>query len=435
MFGKNYLLFLLILPFIAISQCNSYEYGEVKVQRSDDGWRLLVDDKPVIVNGMNWDYFPVGTNYEYNIWEETDDFIVEALDYEMSLLNDMGVNAIRVYTGIQPRWIEYIYVNFGIYTMLNHPFGRYGYSLNENWISNTDYSDPQAREILIGEIKDLALKYKGTPGLLLYLLGNENNYGLFWSGAETEDVPEGNKEQTNRARQMYRLFNEGALSIKSIDSKRPVAFCNGDLLFLDLIVEECPDVDILGINVYRGKSFTNLFEVAAEEYDKPLLLTEFGSDAFNSITGEEAQMDQAVYKLANWEEIYANAAGMGKAGNSIGGFTFQFSDGWWKNGQTRDLDVHNTEASWENAGYEFDHIAGKNNMNEEWFGICAKRSVDREGFYALQPRAAYFALQKAHQFNPYSMDAGAEKLGKHFSRINIGEAYEKAKSEKKLNKN
>jgi hypothetical protein len=30
-----------------------------------------------------------------------------------------------------------------------------------------------------------------------------------------------------------------------------------------------------------------------------------------------------------------NAAGLGKAGNSIGGFTFQFSDGWWKYGQTK----------------------------------------------------------------------------------------------------
>jgi hypothetical protein len=30
------------------------------------------------------------------------------------------------------------------------------------------------------------------------------------------------------------------------------------------------------------------------------------------------------------EEIYQNAAGLGKAGNSMGGFTFQFSDGWWK---------------------------------------------------------------------------------------------------------
>lgn len=64
---------------------------------------------------------------------------------------------------------------------------------------------------------------------------------------------------------------------------------------------------------------------------------------------------------------------MGKAGNSLGGFTFQFSDGWWKTGQTTNLDEHDPAASWSNGGYLNDYKEGENNMNEEeWFGICAK---------------------------------------------------------------
>ena len=46
---------------------------------------------------MNWDYFPIGTNYDYSLWNQTDSFIKLALDSEMSLLKDMGVNSIRVY--------------------------------------------------------------------------------------------------------------------------------------------------------------------------------------------------------------------------------------------------------------------------------------------------------------------------------------------------
>ena len=61
-----------------------------------------------------------------------------------------------------------------------------------------------------------------------------------------------------------------------------------------------------------------------------------------------------------------------KLDNSIGGFTFQFSDGWWKFGQTKNLDVHDNNASWANGGYDSDFVEGENNMNEEWFGICAK---------------------------------------------------------------
>ena len=81
-------------------------------------------------------------------------------------------------------------------------------------------------------------------------MGNENNYGLFWAGSETEDFPEEEAEKKligeQRGRPMYRLMNEAAKKIKTIDSRHPVAICNGDVLFLDIVAEECKDVDIYG---------------------------------------------------------------------------------------------------------------------------------------------------------------------------------------------
>ncbi len=417
---------IVILIFTGFSVALFAKANQIDLEKKEDGWRLLVNGDALMVNGMNWDYFPIGTNYMYNIWEESDEFIKKALDYEMTLLKNMGVNAIRVYTGIQPRWIQHIYENYGIYTMLNHSFGRYGLTLDGEWVGNTEYSDPRVQQLLLEEVRQLSQDFKDTPGLLLYLLGNENNYGLFWGGAETEDIPLVDRQSTIRARHMYKLFNEAALSMKAIDSNHPIAICNGDLLFLDIIAEECQDVDIIGINVYRGMSFTDMFDRVENEYGKPILLTEFGSDAFNAITMEEAQREQAIYNVANWKEIYENTAGLGKAGNSLGGFTFQFSDGWWKYGQTIDLDVHNTNASWENGGYKFDHIPGKNNMNEEWFGICAKGPTDEMGFYPLYPRAAYYALKKAHKLNPYAEGITLESIKQHFENIDIEEAYNKA---------
>lgn len=391
--------------------------GHVEVQEYDDGWRLIVNGEPLIVNGMNWDYYPIGTNYTYNIWDESAEFIKEALDYEMSLLADMGVNSIRVYTGIPKEWIEYIYDHFGIYTMLNHSFGRYGLTLDGEWVGNTEYSDTRVIELLLNEVTELARDYSGTRGLLLYLLGNENNYGLFWGGAETEDIPAADELSRNRARSMYRLFNRAVLAMKETDPSRPVAICNGDLLFLDIIADEMPDIDIFGINVYRGVSFTDLYHRVKEEYGKPVLLTEFGADAFNAITQQEDQACQAYYKHGNWKEIYLYVAGMGQTGNSIGGYTFQFSDGWWKYGQTTDLHVHNTEASWANGGYACDYSESENNMNEEWFGIMAKGQTLESGHYKLYPRAAYDVIKKAHQFDPYAPGASPETLTQFFNTI------------------
>jgi len=117
------------------------QHQNVSIKTNTNGHTLEVNGDPFMINGMNWDYFPIGTNYSYSLWNQTDDFIKAALDKEMGLLKNMGVNAVRMYTGVQPKWISYIYENYGIYTMLNHPFGRYGLTLDGVWTPITDYSD------------------------------------------------------------------------------------------------------------------------------------------------------------------------------------------------------------------------------------------------------------------------------------------------------
>lgn len=421
--------FILMATFLSFSQGQ-----EVKVISNPEGMKLQVDGEDFIVNGMNWDYFPRGTNFSYSLWEQSDETIKAALDAEMGLLKNMGVNTIRLYTGIQPKWIQYIYENYGIYTMLNHSFGRYGLTIDGVWTPVTKYDDPATQDLLLSEVTELAEEYKGTPGLLLFLLGNENNYGLFWAGAETEDFPDEedqiNAVGENRGRPMYRLMNEATKQIKSISDSVPVAICNGDVLFLDIVAEECPDVDIYGTNMYRGASFGDAFQKVKDVYGKPILFTEFGADAFNAIENQEDQKSQAYYMVNNWKDIYANAAGLGLAENSLGGFTFQFSDGWWKYGQTENLDVHDSNASWANGGYERDFEEGKNNMNEEWFGVCAKGPTNARGLYDLYPRAAYYALKEAHEFNPHQGEKDLSSVEQYFNDISLMDAVLKARGDK-----
>jgi len=426
---KRVTLFLIVLLGVTTSAAFS-QAEKVVAQKSSEGWKLLVDGKPMIINGMNWDYIPIGTNTFYDFWGESPEFIKKALDNEMALLENMGVNSIRVYEGIPTRWITYIYENYGIYTMLNHTFGRYGLTINGAWQPNTDYSNPAVKKLLVAESKKMVEKYKGTPGLLLFMLGNENNYGLFWEGAETEDIPVEDRKSTIKARAMYETFNEAIVEMKTMDLGVPVAFCNGDLLFLDIIAEKVSDADIIGINSYRGYTFTDLYDRVANEYGKPVLLAEFGSDAFNAITVEEDQLAQAGYQLSNWKDIYGNAAGLGGANNSLGGYTFQFSDGWWKYGQTINLDVHDVNADWDNGGYQFDFVEGENNMNEEWFGITAKGPTDFQGFYELYPRTAYYVLKEVHEFDPYAPGVTSANLNQFFGEIELADAQLKARADK-----
>ena len=428
----------LILVFFLLTALAFSQSDKVSVVNNEEGMKLVVNGKDFMINGMNWDYIPIGTNtVNANFWKKPDDIIKAGLDTEMSLLKNMNVNVIRQYTGVPAKWIRYIYENYGIYTMLNHSFGRYGLTLDGVWTPVTIYSDKKTQEFLMSEVENLAKEYKNTPGLLLYLLGNENNYGLFWAGAETEDFPDDDEKINfigeSRGRPMYRLMNEAAKKMKALDDSHPVAICNGDVLFIDIVAEECKDVDIYGTNTYRGASFTNMFKTVQEKLNKPLMFTEFGADAYNAIENKEDQKAQAYYMVENWKEIYQNAAGLGKAGNSIGGFTFQFSDGWWKYGfdDRKNADIHDNNASWSNGGYSIDLAApGANNMNEEWFGICAKGPTSPRGLYDLYPRAAYYALKEAHQLNPYQEGITATQVTNHFDNIQLMEAVLKARGDK-----
>ena len=181
---------LLKLALILFTTTFFAQTDRVKVESNSEGKYLTVNNKKFMINGVNWDYIPIGTNtVNADFWNKPDDVIRAGLDTEMSLLKNMNVNVLRQYTGVPARWIKYIYENYGIYTMLNHSFGRYGLTLNGVWTPVTIYDDPITEEYLLNDIKTLVQEYKNTPGLLLYLLGNENNYGLFWAGAETEDFP------------------------------------------------------------------------------------------------------------------------------------------------------------------------------------------------------------------------------------------------------
>jgi len=423
---------LFIFYFLSLNTCS--QKNKVVVLNNEQGIQLVVNETNFIINGMNWDYFPIGTNYTYSLWEQTDDFIKSVLDTEMTLLKEMGVNSIRVYVGIQPKWIVYIYESYGIYTMINHSFGRYGLLINGVWVPSINYGSVEVQKVLIEQVSKMAEEYKNTPGLLLYLLGNESNYGLFWSGAETEDFPD-DKDEKKRigetsGRSLYKLMNDASIKIKEIDDAHPVAICNGDLLYLEIIAQECKDIDIFGTNMYRGKSFGNAFERVKNELNLPIMFTEFGSDAFNEIEKKEDQKMQAFYMIENWKEIYENTAGLKKSRNSIGGFTFQFSDGWWKFKQTKNLSIHDINSSWANGGYDIDHKEGANNMNEEWFGICAKGVTNDKGMYTSYPRAAYYVLKKIHELNPYKIGTTASTISKYFNNIDISNALLKAKKNK-----
>ncbi|HYX33388.1 MAG TPA: glycoside hydrolase family 2 TIM barrel-domain containing protein [Oligoflexus sp.] len=370
------------------------------IKQDERGARLQRDGQDFLIKGVNWGAIPVGENYAYDLWSRSDADIRAVLDVEMPLLKNMGVNAIRQFAMIPPRWVAYIYETYGIHTVMNHLMGRYGFTVDGVAQSPVDYSQPKVRDAIKKDVLDMVQRYKDTPGILFWMLGNENNYGLSWTSSEIENLPQGERDAA-KARHLYTLFGDIATAMKAADQQHLVSICNGDLQYLELIAKEAPSIDLLGTNVYRGKNATDLFTRVKAVLGKPVFFSEFGADAFNARTGREDGVSQAELLKSQWLDLYQNTYGQGQAGNAVGGFIFQWSDEWWKYKQTENLAIHDQTASWSNKGYAFDFQEGSDNMNEEWFGIMAKSKNDARGRYQLTPRPAYFVMRDIFAMNPY----------------------------------
>jgi hypothetical protein len=388
----------------------------VTVKQDDEGAKLVVDGHDLMVKGVVWGYNPIGTNYSYSLWKKPTWFIQKVLDQQMPLLRRAGINAIRPFDVPPPEWVRYIYEHYGIYTAISHMMARYGIEKNGVWIAHVDYSDPAMRAFILADLKQTVQKYVGTPGVLMWLLGNENNYGLTWTSFVAEDLPTSEQRDNARATFLYSLMSEAAQQIKLLDQSHPVALVNGDLGYIDIIAKNKKGLDIFGTNQYRGRSVGKMYADVKQKLGLPVLYTEFGSDCFNTKTGREDTVSAASFLHSQWQEVYEQSYGKGGEGTALGGFMFEWTDTWWKIGQDYNLDVHDTTATWTHEAY-YDYVKGEKNMNEEWWGITALTPSDESGYYEPRPRTAYYVVADILPLDPYAEGTTLEKIRAHFAAI------------------
>ena len=226
--------------------------------------------------------------------------------------------------------IRDLYELYGIRTILGHWLGFWEYPCP--FYGHQDFRDKITKEVL-----EMAAAYKDEPGLLFWILGNENNYSCLgtvnsWSNDEIDKEPDPQKQKIMRAKIYYSFVNDLAKSIHKIDPNHPVALGNGELVGLEVASRVAPDIDLVACIIYRGKTFGNLFNSLKLTFDKPLVLSEFGADSFDAYQIKEDQNMQAFFLESQWRQIYKNLANNKEgAGNCIGGTMFEWLDEWWKN--------------------------------------------------------------------------------------------------------
>jgi hypothetical protein len=219
----------LLVPVVALAA------GPVKVEiRSEkEGFRLFRGEKPYVIKGAVY-------------WSDPDG------KFPLSGLAERGGNSIRYGGGRHKRMLDAAQ-ELGITVKI-------GLRMKMEWVHKFDYDDEEAVREQFDQVKATVLALKDHPALLLWGIGNELSV-----------------RYTNR--NVWNAVNDVARMIHEVDPNHPAMTVIGDGSIrrgdIKEIAKRCPDLDLLGINYYKGvEAVPDL--VRANGWDKPYVITEWG---------------------------------------------------------------------------------------------------------------------------------------------------------------
>ena len=387
-----------LVVFFFLTGMASRPLAKVRVRKlKNNAYQLLVENKPYFIKGVCYSPVAIGQgNSEASFWQDPN----QPWKVDGEAMREMGVNTARFYQAPEDleagkKVIADLYQLYGIRSIMGHWLGFWEYPCPR-------YAEGDFREKIKKEVLDMVRAYKDQPGILLWILGNENNYSFServnpWPFPGSDKISDIRERSRLRANIYYSFVNELAKEIHKIDPDHPVALGNGELISLEAAAQVCPDIDLAALIIYRGKALGNLFKSLRLTWDKPAVLSEFGADSYDAYLKKEDQNMQAEFLEAQWKEIFKNSYPNKKgAQNCLGGTMFEWTDEWWKHNEAASATwkVHDTESNWSNGSYYFDIKAERNmNMNEEWFGIIALSEEIENGINKRVPRKAYYVLR------------------------------------------
>ncbi|MBR3654065.1 MAG: hypothetical protein IKN62_01355 [Elusimicrobia bacterium] len=402
---------------IALITCLSFTvnaFSAVKVVKNREGvWKLLVDHKPYFVKGIAYCCDRVGfgmSNVNDWMWQDINNNGLIDGPYEswldlnrdnyrdnyednigdFALLKAMGCNTIRVYhsDNINKELLRDLYYNYGIMVIMGNFFGAYTKGSSAAWSSGTSYLNEKQRQAMLESVREMVEEHKNEPYVLMWMLGNENDV----SGNSANSTA----TNTNAWKypEVYAKFVEEACKMikKLDDNKHPVGVCNATTRFIKYYAKHSPSIDVLGFNQYGGPyGFSTLWNRVKKEFDRPVLITEYGCDSWNEKKKSTCEAYQARYHYGAWKNIENNSFWGDGAGNSIGGVAYSWMDRWWLVGSSK---VHDTHlGAWPGST-----IDGE--FNDEWLGICSQGKGKHSPFQRVLKRVYYTYQEELWDWDP-----------------------------------
>ena len=219
---------LLLLAILSASACAFAQTATVvKIEKQSDGFHLLRNGQPFFVKGAG------GMMH-------------------LDKLAAAGANAIRFWHTDAKTLDEA--QRLGLAVLVGLPLGKPR--------SGFDYADAKKVAEQRANIRELVLKFKDHPAVLLWAIGNEPTIGT---------------PQAQRV-VLWQEVNRLAELVHSLDPHHPVIAVVGAeqwKMHLDEMDAPCPALDAVGINAYADM-LTMPEDVARQNWKRPYFVTEFG---------------------------------------------------------------------------------------------------------------------------------------------------------------
>ena len=263
------------------------------------GRQIAIGGVPLQVRGVSYAPTPIGDAGDQ--WPYGDYFTASRqaiYGRDLPRMRQMGANCLRVY-GWDPAANHTGFLN-AAYNGGQRPI----YVLVNRWIDpSTDWSNANAVNAIAAEWVTLATNIMHHPAVLGYLIGNELN----WSDANRQNPA------------FWAALNRIAGAIRQHDTNHLISTTLTDVDLLGSIASfnaTMTNFNVWCVQVYRGNSFGTLFRDYAAASGKPLLVTEFGMDAYDRRIEAEYVDNAAVQAesvVSLWNELSANAtSGVGR---------------------------------------------------------------------------------------------------------------------------
>ncbi|KAF0238629.1 MAG: hypothetical protein FD181_841 [Prolixibacteraceae bacterium] len=214
----------------------------VYIKRNQSGFELIRNGKPFYIKGA-------------------------AGNSNLKELADIGGNTIRLYDTINIQYYLDEALRHGLAVIIDVPIPPFGFH---------NYLDENENKIIKQKVKDLIVKYKNHPALLIWNLGNEVSYPkIHW-----KDLIRVNHSK----KRFVKNFNEIIEIIKSEDTNHPVSTSKWNIGIEHYTSFKIfsPDIDLISFNVFGDtKNINNNMKQYYFLFGEfPFYVSEFGPDGW-----------------------------------------------------------------------------------------------------------------------------------------------------------